>query len=121
MPDAACSLPQILQLRLLKKCRMGRPCISLSHVSNPGLPDLGGRHGSPSRPLCTSAGPRTPVLRCAHPILGCPGCGRWGRSQAGLLSKQRNGRMKPQNALSEQRQPAPGAHLRALQGDVGRV
>ena len=75
MPDAACSLPKIP--RLLKKCKTGRPCSSLSKVANLGFPGPG------------DAGPAEPpvhhsphVHTCAHlwsgvPPLARPGCGRW--------------------------------------------
>ncbi|XP_027973946.1 uncharacterized protein LOC114220336 isoform X1 [Eumetopias jubatus] len=57
-PDAACSLPKILQLRLLKKCKTGGPCISPSKVANPGFPipgSAGARAAAPCAPLPTHA------------------------------------------------------------------
>jgi len=57
-PDAACSLPKILQLRLLKKCKTGGPCISPSKVANLGFPvpgSAGARAAAPCAPLPTHA------------------------------------------------------------------
>lgn len=70
-PDAACSLPKILQLRLLKKCKMGRPCISPSKVANLGFPapgNAGAREAAPAAPAHAS----TPAPRCA-----CSPCHAW--------------------------------------------
>lgn len=72
MPDAACSLPKIP--RLLKKCKTGRPCSSLSKVANLGFPDPGDA-GPAEPPLCTTAHTCTPVHTCGQvcpPPLGSP-------------------------------------------------
>lgn len=57
-PDAACSLPKILQLHLLKKCKTGRPGISPSQVANLGFPapgNAGAREAAPCARLPTHA------------------------------------------------------------------
>lgn len=57
-PDAACSLPKILQLHLLKKCKTGRPCISPRQVANLGFPapgNAGAREAAPCARLPTHA------------------------------------------------------------------
>lgn len=104
MPDAACSLPKIP--RLLKKCKTGTPCSSLSKVANLGFPDPG------------DAGPAEPpvhhsphVHTCAHLWSGVPPLGSprlwevavgWGRVPlAGVVGS------RPNSKQNEIQTPSP--------------
>ena len=113
MPDAACSLPKIP--RLLKKCKTGRPCSSLSKVANLGFPGPG------------DAGPAEPpvhhsphVHTCAHlwsgvPPLARPGCGRWrggGVPLAGVVGSRPNSK---QNEIQKKLHPvSPRSQIQTL-------